>query len=146
MPAFVGTIQGNQLIIKVLVSKPQVANTSTPDQESFTALLDTGATITSVSKQVVDVLGIQPVSWKDIVGVHDSEATPTYAVGLHIPVAEHGVTPEGAPVVSVFGRSKSPLEVALLKFVPTSFDVLLGMDVLRECHLTTFRDIFILGI
>ena len=146
MPAFVGTIQDNQLIIKVLVSKLHVSSAPAPDQKSFTALLDTGATITSVSQQVVDALGIQPVSWKEIVGVHGSEATPTYAIGLHIPVAEHGVTPEGAPVVSVFGRSKTPLEVALLKFVPTSFDVLLGMDVLRECHLTTFQDIFILGI
>jgi hypothetical protein len=62
MPAFVGTIQGNQLIIKVLVSKPQMPNVSTPDQKSFTALLDTGATITSVTQQVVDALGIQPSS------------------------------------------------------------------------------------
>jgi hypothetical protein len=39
MPAFVGTIQGNQLIIKVLVSKPQMPNVSTPDQKSFTAFI-----------------------------------------------------------------------------------------------------------
>ena len=76
MPAFVGTIQGNQLIIKVLVSKPQVPSASTPDQNSCTPYLTreqrsrvfrNRSSMSTESNQLI---------WKDIVGVHGSEATP----------------------------------------------------------------------
>ena len=65
----VGTIQGNQLIIKVLVSKPQVANVSTPDQRSFTAdgkLCDIFNDFGGHGRRL-HALGIQPISWKEIV-------------------------------------------------------------------------------
>ena len=69
MPAFVGTIQGNQLIIKVLVSKPQVATCRHRIRDRSRPCWTREQR--SVTQQVVDALGIRQLvgrrSWASTV-------------------------------------------------------------------------------
>ena len=44
-----------------------------------------------------------------------------------------------------FSRGRDPMEVALLTLQPQNFDVLLGMDLLEDFHLTVYADQFILS-
>ena len=44
-----------------------------------------------------------------------------------------------------FSRGRDPMEVALLTLQPQNFDVLLGMNLLEDLHLTVYADQFILS-
>ena len=45
-----------------------------------------------------------------------------------------------------FVRWHNSVMVISMKISPANFDVLLGMDMLRGCHLTIHNDLFILGV
>lgn len=85
MPAFQERIKNDQILLEVIVSKPRSKENSEDGQtnsESFTALLDTGATISAVSQRVIGKVGIQPISWIPVQGVHGTEDNATYLAGL----------------------------------------------------------------
>lgn len=123
----------------VHVSKPQLEQEKN-DVAMFRALVDTGATITSISQKVVDTLSLIPDGWKYVTGVHGSSQNPTYTVALSVPISE---LVDGGDELT-FSRGRN-LDAALLAFQPSEFDVLLGMDLLEGFHLTIFREHFILS-
>ena len=141
MPSFLGSIDNGRILLNVNVSKPQFKEEDQEDAMPFRALLDTGATITSVSKQVVTSLALLPDGWTSVTGVHGTAETPTYTIALHVPISE---LIDGGNTVTTFSRGRN-LDVALLAFQPTEFDVLLGMDILVGFHLTMFGEHFILS-
>ena len=52
--------------MNVNVSKPSLDDKDPEDVETFRALLDTGATISSVSQKVVDTLSLLPDGWTSV--------------------------------------------------------------------------------
>lgn len=126
--------------MNVNVSKPSLDSKDQKDVVTFRALLDTGAGISSVSQKVVDTLSLLPDGWTSVMGVHGSAETPTYTISLHVPISE---LVDGGKALT-FSRGRN-LEVALLAFQPSEFDVLLGMDILTGFHLTIFGEHFILS-
>lgn len=126
--------------MNVNVSKPSLDDKDPEDVETFRALLDTGATISSVSQKVVDTLSLLPDGWTFVTGVHGSAKTPTYTISMYVPISE---LVDGGKALT-FSRGRN-LDVSLLAFQPSEFDVLLGMDILAGFHLTIFGEHFILS-
>lgn len=131
MPTFSSQLSNKQILLNVYVGPA-----GEPPSITFVALLDTGATISGITPRVVDQLGLTSGEWQDLGGVHGSQAAPIYKVALVLPISEPGGT---------FGRGYPSLEVAELNIPATGFDVLLGMDFLRQFHLTLYGDSFILS-
>ena len=143
MPSFRGTVVNHQIILVVQVSKPSLKPEERSEGLSFRALLDTGATITAVSQNVVDGLNLHPHGWQPVQGVHGIVNTPTYALNLAVPITEHVMSRRGA-AFKTFSRGAN-LEVAMLNAQPQTFDVLFGMDLLEDFHLTMHADQFIIS-
>ena len=110
----------------------------------FRALLDTGVTMTMVSSKVIEALDLAPDSWRPITGVHGTVNTPTYTVNLAVPIVEIASSPDGEATHNMFSRG-ARLEVASHGMQLDTFDILLGMDLLKDFHLTVFQDHFILS-
>lgn len=143
MPTFRGEIVDRQILLTTHVARSSGNPHQGADAVPFRALLDTGATITSVSRQIVNILRLAPDSWRPVTGVHGTVTTPTYSINIAVPITEPVAGPDGE-TKHTFSRGAN-LEVALLKIQPETFDVLLGMDLLESFHLTIHADQFILS-
>lgn len=56
-----------------------------PAAHTFTALWDTGATVSVISQQVVDACGLKPIAPVEVHGVHGPSMTSAYLVNLWLP-------------------------------------------------------------
>ena len=140
MPTFRGALDGRQILLSVWVSNPS------PDANianSYRALLDTGATISAISPKVLAELQLSQDGWMPIDGVHATDDLPTCTVGIHVPITElsHDQRP---PQTMVRGQNR--MKVTIMGHQPNTFDVLLGMDLLYEFHLTVYQDQFVISI
>ena len=144
MPSFRGYIVDRQALLTVRVSRPQLEPDQEVRSEAFRTLLDTGATITAVSQNVVDALQLTPAGWQAVTGVHGTSDLPTYAISLGVPITERIASPHGE-FDHTFSRGRDLMEVTLMTSQPSTFDVLLGMDLLEGFHLTIYSDLFILS-
>lgn len=140
MPSFVGSIDEGRMLVDVWVSVPgQDADedASLVNQFQCRALLDTGATISGISRRIVDEMNLTPDGWLPITGAHGRQDTPTCSVGMVIPVSDQST-------VSTRGFQK--MQVMVLDFQPEGFDAINGMDLLHACHLSMSNGVFILSI
>ena len=143
MPSFSGRIDQGRILINVLVSIPiqDPDDPSLPDgQIAYRALVDTGATISGISKKVVKELGLIPDGWRPTTGVHGTKNTLTCSVALHVAVSESNAKGD-----TVHVRGSSKMSVTVLDFRPKDFDVILGMDMLMSYHLSMSNGMFILS-
>lgn len=142
MPTFIGQIKDNQIILVAWIA---VSGTKAPTPAPYQALLDTGAQGTMISKKVVDEVGLQAIGHKQIIPVSgDPFDTEKYRVRLDIPIGSRVKKSDGGFEVQQTLRGKD-MEVALLPYEPTNYDVLLGMDLLSGFHLTIYGGNFILS-
>ena len=143
MPSFRGKIVNHQILLTVHVSKPgEIDENGTDGVSSVTALLDTGATMSGVSKGLIEHLElIGTGEWESIAGVHGLENVPLYEVDLVLPISE--ILPDNEQ--TTFARGVGKLKVMPLSIGASNFEVLLGMDFLESFHLTIYRDMFILS-
>ncbi len=88
----------------------------------FSALVDTGAQITSISRRVVETLRIEPVGTIPIVYA-SGDKQPLDEFWLHVGIPGLPHERFGAPVVR-------------MELGSTDYDVILGMDVLARYHIT----------
>lgn len=144
MPSLRGHIVDRQALLAVRVSKPQLQPDQEAQGEAFRALLDTGATVSAVSQNVVDTLHLTPAGWQTVTGVHGTSDLPTYAISLGVPITERVVGPHGE-FDHTFSRGRDLMTVTPMTSRPSTFDVLLGMDLLEGFHLTIYSDLFILS-
>ena len=73
---------------------------------------------------------------------------PTCSVGLHVPITELSQGQQQQPgqqQLTTTSRGHSRMKVTIMGQQPDTFDVLLGMDLLADFHLTAYKNQFILS-
>ena len=144
MATFSGAIENGQIIFKTWLSLPgRAVDLSSPN--SFSALLDTGAQLTSISANVATRLGLVSTGAVTITPVTGQPiALPKYRVRIDIPIGGTVALPGGGTASQPVLSGKE-IDVAELPYQPNNYDVLLGMDFLFGYHLTVFGGQFILS-
>jgi len=95
---------------------------------AFPALLDTGASMTCVSPNVAQTLGLQPIGMRQMVSATHTVPVPVYLVDLVLPFGTAGFMLSGAQV---------------MEFSPTggsAFQILVGRDIICRGILTLSFD------
>jgi len=137
MPSFTGNVENNEII---LITRVGIAgkNGDGENRRPYKALLDTGAQTTLISQKVSDEVGLQAIGHELIIPVTGVPIrTKKYRIRLDIPIGVSGR--------EIFFREKD-IDVSLLPYNPSNYDVLLGMDFISELHLTICGNRFILSI
>ena len=72
---------------------------------------------------------------------------PTCSVGLHVPITElsQGQQQPGQQELTTTSRGYSRMKVTIMGKKANTFDVLVGMDLLEDFHLTVYKNQFILS-
>ena len=142
MATFVGVISDRQIILRAWV---RIAGASGLSHISYPALLDTGAQGTMISRKVVQEVGLQQIGHTSIIPVSgESLITEKYRIRLDIPIESRILESDGSVVNEAILRGMD-MDVALLPYDPSNYDVLLGMDLLHGFHLTMHGDTYILS-
>ena len=129
MPCIWGEHDGNQVFVdvKILSLEDAVhhqAGTGEKSSHSFKALVDTGASLTCLTKNVVGAVGLEPVGKIPISGV--SGQTFHHAYLFHVAFT---VQAEGRDIAKTH-LVGSAVQGAEFIAPRGDFDVLLGMDIL----------------
>ena len=160
MPTYIGQIVNNQILLTVHIRLP--VHPGDPDPldvgsldsdlevpQQFTGLLDTGATRTMVSPTVIETLDAYPCgigAFTSATGM--AEPTDEYRLDLAIPIVA-GVTrtedDDNTLNVEFYARGLRNVTVLGLPRAFDDFDVLLGMDIISQFHITIFQDLFMLS-
>jgi hypothetical protein len=94
----------------------------------FPALIDTGATLTCVSPQVVQAVGLHPSGKRDMVSATQSAPMNVYLVDLVLPFGTAGLHMPDVQVMEFAGSPNNP------------FQMLLGRDILGRGTFTLSFD------
>lgn len=141
MPKFKGTIIKNRPFISVLIKSLQTKNDtlsnnqSNDDSQSFKALIDTGATTTSISSNLVQSLNLLPSGMVSMQSATHIVEANVYGIQLGIPITE--VTRIDDKIIPTNHHVKT-FQVQAIEAVNLQnqgIDVLLGMDIISHCLL-----------
>jgi predicted aspartyl protease len=141
MPSVSGRHNGRHLILDVaLVGVSRDTDFLAPDRapalsvfsEAVKALIDTGATSTSVSPQVVRSLGLRPSGKRDVLTANGLKRARFFE--FHVAIIGKD---EGTPPFILLPKTVRGDELNSDRFV---FDILLGMDVISQGDLSVRRD------
>jgi hypothetical protein len=162
MPKFRGNIIGNKIIIDVFITSSRKVAISSSDTECkettlattplqsnvmrFKGLVDTGATVTAISSEVVKKLDLIPFGEGAVNGVNHCDVVSTYNIDVAIPITEIGLNADGQPSVQqIHMKQFFTLPVFEAKNLTTQgIDLLIGMDVIRHCMLIVDNEQFTL--
>ena len=144
MATFQGVVQDGRILLKVGIGKAIAGLSHHRSLVPFDALVDTGATVTGISPRVVGRLDLEPHSWGEVQGISGPAEVDVCRVNIQLPISE-GVVKEGQVSVLTTTRGNEAMDVSVLDLGPDGPDVLLGMDFLRDFHLTVYRDLFIIS-
>ena len=98
-----------------------------------------------ISRKVVQEVGLQQIGHTSIIPVSgESLITEKYRIRLDIPIESRILESDGSVVNEAILRGMD-MDVALLPYDPSNYDVLLGMDLLHGFHLTMHGDTYILS-
>ncbi len=106
----------NGAIVQVQVGQPGQPGSG----QTFTAMIDTGASISCINISLAQQLGLQQVSSTQLGGVGGSSEAPIYAAALSVPQ---------------FGVTVDPIQIAGVQNPLPGVDMLLGRDILRSLHM-----------
>ena len=138
MPTFVKRVEDNRVLIQVAAAIE--ADGSELDHR-FMALVDTGATMTAVTHNLVNRIGAASVGRTSFVPA-SGQPVESNLFGLHLAIPVETPTGEGDVHTCAAG---GPLVVFELPYHPPDYDVLLGMDVLSRLHITMHGGSFIMS-
>jgi len=115
-------------IVNVVIQVPaayakqlQDAGNPVPPAQTIKAMIDTGASISTVSDTVATAAGLQQVGSVPIGGVGGVSTRPIYSASFAVPDYNVGV---------------DPIEIAGVSLPVGGFDALLGRDILKALQLT----------
>jgi len=117
-------------IIQVMIWKPGVVlGGSTPgapmNANLYNALIDTGASCSSISDKVIKAEGLTPSGKQPVGGVHGNHPTNAYSFLLGVPFIS------GQQASGVMNASVRAFNINGIEFIPLpGLDVLLGRDVI----------------
>lgn len=98
-----------------------------------------------VSTNVVEALRVASTGVGGFMAANgQTQRTPTFDLHIAVPVTVTATAADGSTSETVFAGGRA-LEVLLLPFEPPDFDVLLGMDLLTEFHITMYNGTLILS-
>ena len=152
-----GSIRDGAAIIPVgiFAGMPTRAAAENPrGKNAYNALIDTGATMTSVTERVVRALSPEykgEVFYQGVADAKGQKTTDTYEVHLTIPARNIAINiPPGkhigdAHLESASAQVHRELTVAGCLSGDKDYDVLLGMDALADCSLLLQYGGFVLG-
>lgn len=115
-----GMLSGNPTSNLVSISS------AVPSPRFYTALVDTGATLTCIYQKVVQEIGLQPIGKSMMTGATGSSAVNTYQFGVGF-LTNPVQTPTGQVTGTLDVRVVDGMEFAVQGAV---FDVLLGRDII----------------
>lgn len=108
-----GTIV-TQIISDCTIGMPDIEHPSESSLEkNYTAIWDTGARMSSITKRVVDELGLEPVGAIPVEGFHGEMSANVYMINITPPVG-----------IKFFALFVTEAQM-------TSADVLIGMDIIK---------------
>lgn len=108
------------LAVNGAIMQVQVGQPGGGAGQTFTAMIDTGASITVLNIPLARQLSLQQVSSTQLGGVGGTSEAPIYAAALTIPQ---------------FGVTVDPIQIAGVGNPLPGVDMLIGRDVLRSLHL-----------
>ena len=117
---------GSRLVVPVIVYPPLTG--STFEGIAGTALIDTGSTTTGVTARIAQKLGLRSIGKRLISTVGGEKHIDRYIFRIGL---DGGIADDDAPTFPYIFEDVVGFEL-LDSF---SFDVLLGMDILRQCEL-----------
>ncbi|MXW59363.1 MAG: hypothetical protein F4124_12820 [Acidimicrobiia bacterium] len=136
MPSFNVEVADDQILLRAAVLIPGIEGDTPP---SFDAIVDTGSQITMISERVVESIGAESIGRRKILPVSGTPLiVPTYWLGVFIPITLENTEP------NTFAAGRN-LEAAQLPYEPSTYDILLGMDLLIGFHITMYGGQFILS-
>lgn len=142
MPTFTVPVEDNRVLLTVAVAIPEMRTT---DRRICRALVDTGAQRTMVTANVVEELQVASTGIGGFTAANgQTESTPLFDLHIAVPVTVTATAADGSMNQTVFAGGRT-LEVFLLPFMPPDFDVLLGMDLLTQFHITMYDGTFVLS-
>ncbi len=148
MPKFRDKIKDNKLFAKVFITLPKVSITNEmflSGNYSFVALIDTGASHSAITKKVVEKLGLLPYSKTTVNTATKTEEVNTYQVSVFIPIEESQDILQGDSEIQIVRNvhiQHYPLKVSELRSSPHEFDVIIGMDIIKQGILIVNGDSF----
>ena len=69
------------------VSASRVLSGDQPSPRAYSAIWDTGATVTSITERVVQECGLAPIGVTDVAGVHGTQKANIYLIDVYLPNA-----------------------------------------------------------
>lgn len=148
MPTCGGEVVNGQILLDVAVRLPTRSGDVEPPSHAYKGLLDTGATRTMVSPKVISDLNAPPCGVSSFVpATGRPKRAKVYLLDLAIPVVA-GIAPTGDDTtvdVTVYVRGLANVPVQALPRAFPDFDVLLGMDLISQFHITLCHGIYMLS-
>ena len=162
MPSFSQQINNSgQFIIEVNVFPP-IGNPDKVDKApensiGYRALVDTGANCCSISEKIVSDLKLQPHSQQEMMTAGQPHTSFVYLAGITVSVTEGEIRPEkqkdGNVIMKPFPirqTQRGLRSVAVTAFpdvgIDRGFDLILGMDILIDFHITIYSGNIIISI
>lgn len=155
MASLIGKIHNRKIIVKAWISIPTLPDFNNKDWRSFNALVDTGATNSSVSINVLkDVASAACENRKQnsisvpytprSISSATQEEFKTIIVDLNIALGILQQTTFRKTLATTTNWIYHTYPMPVIQ-AGDEFDLILGMDVLQHCHLSICKDTFILS-
>ncbi len=139
MSCFTGDIIDNEILFDCYITKATGKNHDLDKLPRYRALLDTGAQSTCITKKAADKLGLAQGEWDYINGIGGIMPCAKSIIDLTIPSGKM-VRIENTNGKIIEKRLSTPedlfcsVNVWVLESASFDFDVLLGMDIITQCH------------
>lgn len=134
MPKFKGVIINNRPIFSVQIMPFSPLNEKNNINTFHKALIDTGATMTTISTKVVSALNLIPSTKRPMQSATHIIEANVYAIQLDIPITEILDQQDGKQPVIYEHRKHFKIEAMEAPNLSNQgIDVLLGMDIISQC-------------
>ena len=126
---------------RVLINVQAAVEQDNPRPDRFTALVDTGATATFVTRRLVEQVGADPIGQGTFASASEP-SIPANLYGLSIAIPVDTQVEAGVETRSV-GMHLTALE---LPYQPPDYDVVMGMDMLIRHCIFMSGDLFVMTV